>query len=103
MTTLLGRRNVCLAITEHVPGLENSQGTGRKVPSEDRVDVPLKCGHCWRGEAVTGDRRLQRSLRVQADLWVKTPDFLRGKMSLKMLSSGNNAPRCLQCLRGGQL
>lgn len=61
MTTLLGKRKVCLAITEHVPGLENSQGTGWKVPSENRVDVPLKRGHCWRGEAVTRDRRLQRS------------------------------------------
>ena len=83
---------------ERVPGLENSQGTGQKVPNEKRADVPPKRGHCWRGEAVTRDRRLRRkrirSLCVQADLWVKTPDSLRG-VSLKMLSSGNNAPRCL--------
>lgn len=43
MRTLLGRHNVCLAITEHVPGLENSQGTEQKVPNENRVDVPPKC------------------------------------------------------------
>lgn len=99
MTTLLGKRKVCLAITEHVPGLENSQGTGWKVPSENRVDGPLKMRSLLEGgSGHTGQEapeELIRSLRVRADLWVKTPDFLRGKMPLKMLSSGNNAPRCL--------
>lgn len=98
MRTLLGRNNVCLAITERVPGLEKSQGAGQKVPSENRVEVAPNVGHCWRGEAVTRDRRLGRrfirSLCVQADPWVKTPGSPQG-MSLKFCGQPSQMPLML--------
>lgn len=71
-------QSVCL-------GWRIPRAQGRRSPVRTGLMYHQNVGHCWRGEAVTRDRRLRRklirSLCVQADLWVKTPDSPQG-MSL---------------------
>ena len=94
MRTLLGGHNVCLVITECVPGLENSQGTGQKVPGESRAAVPPKCWPLLERRSGQMGQELRRKLTESLHVQAEPPDSLwRG--SLKVLSSWNNAPRCL--------